>query len=48
MRSYLFLLVAFVAWTSSTQAAKCSDHLLSLKADDWSEEDGGKYGIYIQ
>ncbi len=40
----LFLFAAVVACAHSALAAKCSDHLLSLKADDWSEEDGGKYG----
>lgn len=40
----LFLFAAVVACAHSARAAKCSDHLLSLKADDWSEEDGGKYG----
>lgn len=44
-RSAILLAVAIVACaTGWTDAAKCSDHLLSLKADSWSEEDGGKYG----
>lgn len=43
-RSAILLAVAIVACaTGWTDAAKCSDHLLSLKADSWSEEDGGKY-----
>ena len=41
--SALFLLLV-VCCARLAQAAKCSDHLLSLKADDFSEEDGGKYG----
>lgn len=45
MRYYLVLVVAVVACARFGQAAKCSDHLLSLKADDWSEADGGKYGL---
>lgn len=47
--NFLFLLlVAVVACARSAAAAKCSDHLLSMKADDFSEEDGGKYGMRTQ
>jgi hypothetical protein len=42
----VFLLVAVVACANFAVAAKCSDHLLSLKADDFSEEDGSRYGMY--
>ncbi len=38
------LFLAVVACARSAAAAKCSDHLLAMKADDFSEEDGGKYG----
>ena len=44
------LLVAVVlasACSNFTSAAKCSDHLLSMKADDFSEEDGSNYGRYL-
>ncbi|XP_046450552.1 ferritin heavy chain-like [Daphnia pulex] len=41
--NFLFVLVAVVACARSAAAAKCSDHLLSMKADDFSEEDGGRY-----
>lgn len=44
MRTFLLIAVAVVACAQFSQAAKCSDHLLALKADDFSEQDGAKYG----
>lgn len=37
---------ALVASANFAQAGKCSDHLLSLKADSWNDEASSQYGIY--
>lgn len=39
----LLVVVVLATVCNFTLAAKCSDHLLSMKADDFSEEDGSKY-----
>ncbi|KAI9563252.1 hypothetical protein GHT06_010710 [Daphnia sinensis] len=43
MKSVVSILVLIVACVRFTSAAKCSDHILSLKADYFSEDDGGIY-----
>jgi lipopolysaccharide export LptBFGC system permease protein LptF len=42
----LLVVVVLATVCNFTLAAKCSDHLLSMKADDFSEEDGSKYGNF--
>lgn len=43
MKSVVSILVLIVACVRFASAAKCSDHILSLKADFFSEDDGGVY-----
>lgn len=40
-KSLLFVAIALLGTGS---ALRCSDHLLSLKADDFNAEDGAAYG----
>lgn len=47
MKSVVSILVLIVACVRFASAAKCSDHILSLKADFFSEDDGGIYGNIV-
>ena len=41
------LLLLAIALFGTSSALRCSDHLLSLKADDFNAEDGAAYGEFL-